>query len=512
MAAVTRWVQYALDAEGVAGDGKNAGCVGTRGSSTATASVGDTFTIGANNNRLHLSIDGDSGPYITLYSGADLDPRFIARDITEKMHDLGKNDEAWDNAVCRWENTPGQGNCFKIYSGSLGVSSAVLVASGTNTAHSTLGFGTKTDVGGTTGSNTYTGTVSVSGTYQGFFDEVYTIVITNDNDATRGIGTAVKNLTYAGTMTTGGVFNHTSDITYTLTIDVSNGTTMGGGTGNVPLMTWSASPADDSTTATELLYPDNWYKVGTKGLMVKFTDAVFSNGYWTIPCYKPDYTQSTSQLDAPGVAYFAYSSDRGDMGAAAVTPASGTWGRLGSRGLYISFDTGADLGVRDAFTVICSAPKPTAYDISSLNYGNVTVSTESDVKSVMFEVVSGAVQLSTVKFGLQNHGSFSHHNAGNSDTYFRFGTVGPANTAGTSPEDGIEWKPNVTAADIDSNTPPAYLYSTKANLSVVSTADDSESIGNTGLVSDPMWVNIRLGSSETGANSTINNRLYFDYA
>lgn len=515
-AATTRWVAYPIDAVGQAGDGRNAGCVGTRGSSTATASVGDTFTIGANNNRLHLSLDGDSGPYITLYSGSGLDPRFIAKDITEKMHDLGKNDERWDNAICRWENTPGQGNCFKIYSGSLGVSSAVAVVSGTNTAHSTLGFGTKTETGGTAGSNNFNGTVSVSGTYQGFLDETYKIVITNDNDAARGIGTATKNITYAGVMSTGGVYNHTADTTYTITIDVTNGTTMGGGTGNVPRMTWTAGPsADDSTAATELLYPDHWYNVGTRGLMVKFTDAVFAAGNWTVPCYKPDYTSGTNVTDPPGTAYFAYSSDRGDMGAAAVTPVSGTWGRLGSRGLYISFEPtgGSDyLGIRDTFTVICSAPKPSAYDITSLNYGNVTVSTESDVKTVMFEIVSGAVQLSTVKFGLQSHGSFSHHNAGNNDSFFRLGTVGPANNAGTAPEDGIEWKPNVTAADIDSNTPPAYLYATKANLSVVSTADDSESIGNTGLMSDPIWVNIRLGSSETGANSTINNRLYFDYS
>jgi hypothetical protein len=132
----------------------------------------------------------------------------------------------------------------------------------------------------------------------------------------------------------------------------------------------------------------------------------------------------------------------------------------------------------------------------------------------MFEIESGAAQMSTVKFGLQNHGSFSHHNAGNSDTYFRFGTVGPENVAGTGAINAIEWYPDITAADIDSDTPPSYLYATEDNLPVVSTADASEAIGNlgTGLVSDPIWLNIRLGSSETGANSTINYRLYFDYS
>ncbi len=520
MVAITRWVQYPLDAEGVAGDGRGAGGVGTQGYSIGTASVGDSFTVGPTTNRLHLSIDGDSGPYITLYSGSDLDPRFVARDITEKMHDLGKSDERWDNAVCYWENHSAYGNKFKIYSGTLGSSSTVVVVSGTNTAHSLLGWSTKSEDGGTvnnsTGApNTFDGDITISGTYYGFLDETYRIVITNDNVATRGIGTPTnKTLTYAGTMTTGGVYNATADTTYTMTFDVTNGTTMGQGTSNVPTLTWTASPSSDNSSAsTELLYPDTWYSVGTRGLMVKFTDAVFGDGTWDIPCYEPDYTSGSNTTDAPGTAYFAYSSDRGDMGAASVTPASGTYGALGTRGLNITFNpTGPsdDLGIRDEFSVICSAPKPTSYNITSLNYGNVTVSTESDVKNVMFEIESGAAMMSTVKFGLQNNGSFSHHDEGNSDTYFRFGTVGPGNTA-TSPAGG-EWYPNIAATDIDSDTPPAYLYATEDNLAVVSTADASETIGNVYLISDPMWLNIRLGSSETGANSSINYRLYFDYS
>ena len=521
MVAITRWVAYNLSAQGSAGDGRGAGGIGTRGYSIGTASVGDSFTIGPTTNRLHISMDGDSGPYITLYSGADLDPRFVARDITEKMHNLSKADERWDNAICKWENHPAYGNRFKIYSGTLGVASTVTVASGTNTAHAILGWSTKSESGGTVenstgGANTFSGDITISGTYYGFFDEVYKIVITNDNDEDRGIGTPVKSITYAGTMTTGGVYNYTADTTYTITINTTNGTTMGQGTGNVPTMTWTAAPsADNSAASTELLYPDTWYNVGARGLMVKFTDAVFGNGTWQIPCYKPDYTSGTNVTDPPGTAYFAYSSDRGDMGAAAVTPASGTYGALGSRGLYFTLNpTGPsdDLGIRDEFYVICSAPKPDSYNITSLNYGNVTVSTESDVKCVMFEIESGAAQMSTVKFGLQNHGSFSHHNAGNSDTYFRFGTVGPENVAGTGATNKIEWYPDITAADIDSDTPPSYLYATEDNLPVVSTADASEEVGNIGLTSDLVWLNIRLGSSETGANSTINYRLYFDYS
>ena len=521
MAAITRWCQYPLTAEGSAGDGRGLGGVGMRGYSIGTASVGDSFTIGPTTNRLHLSIDGDSGPYITLYSGTDLDPRFVARDITEKMHNLAKVDERWDNAICKWENHSAYGNRFKIYSGTLQVASTVTVASGSNNVGDILGWATKSEVGGTTenstgSNNTFDGTISISGTYYGFFDEVYKIVITNDNVSTRGIGTPTKNIVYDGVFTTGGVYNYTADTTYTITIDVTNGTTMGQGTGNVPIMTWTAAAsADNSSANTELLYPDTWYNVGTRGLMVKFTDAVFANGNWTVACSEPDYTDGTNVTGAPGTAYMAYSSDRGDMSGATLTPASGTWGDLGARGLSITITPtgpGDDLGIRDEFLVICSAPKPSAYNITSLNYGNVTVSTESDVKTVMFEIESGAIQMSTVKFGLQNHGNFSHHNAGNSDTSFRFGTVGPDNVAGTGQTNAIEWYPDITAADIDNDTPPSYLYATEDDLSVVSTADASEAVGNTALVSDPMWLNIRLGSSETGANSAINYRLFFDYS
>ncbi len=532
MAAVTRWISYDVTASGVSGLGRNQGGKGTRGVSIGTADPGDTITIGPTTNRFHLSIDGDSGPYVTLYSGSSLDPRFVARDITEKMHNLGKADERWDHAVCKWENvtiggTVTKRNRFKVYSGTLGSSSSVTVASGSNDARTILGFNTKSETGGGAipdgkASYTYTGTVSVSGTYYGFFDETYKIVITNDNDAIRGIGTPSKggSNTYAGTMTTGGVYNNTSDITYTLEIDVTNGTTMGAGTGNVPRLRWASSGSDAQTDWTELLYPGYWYNVGQYGLVVKFTDAVFNTitPAWTIICYQPDYAQGSNASAAVGVAEYVWSSDRGDMSTGTRgTTSSGSFTRMGTRGLYLSFigGTGSNLGAGDCYYIICKPPEPTSYNITSLNYGNVTVSTESSLKPVMFEIESGAAQMSTVKFGLQNNGSFSHHNTGNSDTYFRFGTVGPANNAGGSPMTGQEWRANITAADIDNDTPPAYLYATEDNLSVVSTADTSESLGNyelRGMTSDPMWLNIRLGSSETGANSTINYRLYFDYS
>jgi len=522
MAAVTRWVAYDVSAEGAIGDGDN-GCKGTQGYSIATASVGDTFNIGPTTNRLHLSIGGDSAPYITLYSGSNLDARFVARDITEKLRALGKGTEDYDKAICKWENDGTNGNRFAIYPGELGVGSQVVVAtSGTNSAHAVLGWTTKSEAGGSATSNTFNGTASISGTYYGLVSEVYKIVISDDNDATRGIGSASKGggNTYAGTMSTGGVFNNNSDIEYVISIDVTNGTTMGAGTGNVPTMGWtSTGSADDSSVNTELLYPDYWYKVGSKGLMVKFTDAVFNTASpaWTIQCYKPDGAGGGASSPV-GTAQYVYSSDRGDMSSSPTTTISGSYTVLGSRGVSIKFNPtggGDDLAAGDEFYVICAGPDnaaPAYPNVTSINYGNVTVSTESAVKCVMFEIESGAVQMSTVKFGLQSHGTFSHHNEGNSDTYFRFGTVGMGNEAGTGDTDGIEWYPNIAATDIDGDTPPSYLYATEDNLSVVSTADASESIGNYGLVADPVWLNIRLGAAETGANSTINYRCYFDYS
>jgi hypothetical protein len=52
-------------------------------------------------------------------------------------------------------------------------------------------------------------------------------------------------------------------------------------------------------------------------------------------------------------------------------------------------------------------------------------------------------------------------------------------------------------------------------LPVVVDADNSETIGAShymGMVADPVFLAIKLGASEVGANSTINYRLYFDYS
>jgi hypothetical protein len=523
----TRWVQYDIDAVGLATDGTTGGR-GTRGYSIGTSAGNDVFTLGSTSNRLYLSIDGDSGPYITLASGVELDPRFIAKEITEKMHDLGKVTNSWNNAICRWNNYKSSGAGFEIFSGTLGSASSVVVTSGVHSCANTLGFGTKIESGGLTtpahgGAYGFNGDLSVSGTYGGKFDEVYKIVISNDSfteavTAPRGIAAPVKDAsnTYSGDITTGGVFNAASNITYTLSVNITNGTTMGAGTGNVPTISWTSTAADDSTQSLELLYPNSWYSIGDWGLMIKFSDAVFNtcSPAWVIDCYKPDYVQGSNAAGPVGVAEYVFSSDRGDQSSSPITTSSGAYTRIGSRGIGIKFNpSGSDnFNAGDEFYVICSSPKPSSYYTQGLNYGNVTVSTETPVKNVMFEIVSGAVEMSTVKFGLQSHGSFSHHDQNNADTFFRFGTVGVGNTAGTAPNNGIEWVQSVLSSDIDSDTPPDYLYHTRGNLPVTQTADDSESIGSYGLVTDGMWMGMRIGASETGANSSINHRCYFDWA
>jgi hypothetical protein len=523
MSAVTRWVEYSSSATSSTGTG-GVGIegVGTRAYSLATgASDKDKFNIGAGNNRLHVIMDGDSG-YITLASGTDLDPRFVARDITEKLHNLGKNDPSYDQAQCIWEN-----NQLKLYTGSMGSGASAAVVSGTNTAHLELGWGTKSEVTGsnnnprTSNPNNYDSGVTISGTYNGLFDEIYTIVVSKEWP----INTPVKggSNSYTGTISTGGVVNVGSELVYTINISTTNGTTMGGGTGNVPLMSWtSTGNTDNSSADVELLYPNYWYYVGTKGLMVKFTDAVFSHcpagtPAWTITCDAITYTHGTNSQGAPGNALYVWGSSRGDdSGNNPITTSESSWTQLGSRGIYMQFTgSGTLFQAGDRFQVVCTPPQPQSYDITNINYGNVTVSTESSVKAVMFEIMSGAVEMSTVKFGLQSHGTFQHHNENNTDTYFRFGTVGPGQTTGSSPINGLEWRTSVVASDIASDTPPSYLYATKENLSVVSDADDSQTVGASsfmGMTSDVIYLGIKLGASEVGANSTINYRIFFDYA
>lgn len=511
MAATTRWVEYSTTSATSEHLGTTTSGVGTVGYVEAQSTVGDKFTIGATNNKLSINIDAVGAEEITLTSGVDLDPRFVARDITEKMHIQKPSADSWVHATCVWEN-----NKIKIYSGNIGASSTATVASGTHTAYDTLGFTSNYPYTGQghswKGSNGYDGAITISGTWEGMFDEVYTVIINKEET----IGTPQKTGSYTGTMSKGGQYNCSpGDTTYTITIDTTNGATVGGGTTHVPTYSWTSTPNSDPGGPIEILYADHWYKVGTRGLKVKWTDAVFGSGdLWTVACTKPTKADTGDNPSAlPGTALYVYTSSRGDDSSGGTLTSDTGMTRVGKRGLYMQFGGGStNLFAGDEFRVVCRAPQPSLYSISSLNYGNVTVTTESPVKCVMFEIMSGAVMMTAVKFGLQNHGSFSYHSPG--DTYFRYGTIGGEKVSGGAPTEHKEWRTSVIYEDIDSDTPPAYLFATKANLSVVATADDSESLGNYqgGLVSDFVYLCIRLGADETGSNSSINYRLYFDYS
>jgi hypothetical protein len=542
MAAVTRWTEFPVAGATYVKSSYAKGYRGYKDSTLLTTE--DDFTITSANNKLYLNLDGAGSFNITLASGTELDPRFVAKDITEKIHltTASHPNAALDRyqfSQCEWGCLPGSSkNGFRLFSGTIGSSSAVTVSSGSNTAHGTLGF----DVGaGTGGSNnsfasggyTFNGSVGISGTWYGFWDETYQIMIGETEGAApaaqaNGITSSTQGGSnkYPGTMTTGGFYSSTVETgdTYIITIDTTNGTTVGAGAGAVPRYKVSGHSTDNNPSSeVDILFADYWYPVGTRGVKVKWSDAVFDDVAvgWTIVVEAPKYAAGTDTTAPPGQAKYTWSSNRGDDwmitdGANPILTASGGYTELGTRGLYVTFSGSNSLAPREVYAVQCRAPQPSAYAITQLNYGNVTVSTESPVKTVAFEIMSGAYEISSVKFGLQADGTFSHHDAGDSDTYFRFGTVGPTNNATdpVSSKTGTEWWPNVAAADIDSDVPPVYLYATEDDLAVVASADLSEDLGSqqTYLQSDPLWLGIRLGANETGANSTINYRLYFDYS
>jgi hypothetical protein len=528
MAAVTRWTEYSVDATTYVASSFTRGERGYKDSTLLTNE--DTFTLTSSNNKLYLNMDGAGSFTLTLASGTGLDPRLVAKDITEKTHAYDTADR-YQMAQCDWGCLAGSNiNGFRMYSGTIGSSSSMSVASGVDTAHLTLGFsvgagtgGVNTSFGGATYS--FNGDVLTSGTWYGFWDETYQIMIGEDEagDAkAHGITSTVVggSNTYVGTMTTAGIYAdnvHTPD-TYIINIDTTNGTTVGAGAGNGPRYKITGHASDNNPSDwVDILYADYWYPVGTQGVKVKWTDAVFntvSTG-WTVAVESPQYAAGTNTTAPQGIAKYVWASNRGDDSLNnPVTTVSGGYTALGDRGLYITFSGSTDLGAREVYHVMCRAPQPSTYAITQLNYGNVTVSTESPVKTVAFEIMSGAYEISSVKFGLQSDGSFSHHDQGDDDTYFRFGTVGPENNATVGAATSSEWYPGIAATDIDSDTPPAYLYATEDDLAVVASADLSEDLGSqqTYLQADPLWLCIRLGANETGANSTINYRLYFDYS
>lgn len=483
---------------------------GTIGYAESNTEAPDTLTIQQGvNDELNFTLDGVGPNLITLTSGTDLDARFIAREIAFKMKQI----VGVDFAQCEYINSK-----YRIYSGSMGPSSSVSTSVGTNdvAADLELDFPNTTNGVANDNSGTYTGTMTASGVYTGQFDDIYTLIVA----ATHPVGNAVAGggNVYAGTVTTAGDWNEggTGTEVYTITVDGASNPTMNGGAGNVPVMTWTSSGSgipggDNDASGVELLYSDYYYEVGTKGLRIKFSDAPFgASDTFTVTC-----TTASGGVNPIGTAQYHWSSLKEGKSSSATTTVSTPGGsRLGTRGIEVSFSSGSNLTAGDEFRVIASGPQPTTLGVTTLNYGAVTVSTYSPVKAVWFELMAGATILSNTKFGLQSHGTAQHHNQGNSDTLFAFGTAGRGNSAGTNPNIQTEWRGSVSASDLSSDTPPDYLSATEDNLAEVSTADASEAVGvGPGeMVSDFVWLAVKLGANETGANSSITYRMFFDFS
>ncbi len=536
MAAVSRFVEFSsTGATLVTGASTDQEAFGTRGFSRATGldEGEDTFSVVLNGpDQLNVAINGVGPRTITLASGTGLDPRFVARDIAFKLHSADA-DAAFVNAQCEWRNGhgpisnpgPNTRNEFIIWSGRLGNNGATNVVNvttpGGRDARTLLGFDSVTETAGVDLSTSYTGDVTVSGVYSGQFDDFYTVQITDGELIGGAVGDGGN--TYGGTATTDGMFIGGVDDVYTVTIGTSNGTSMGNGSGNVPTFVVTDTQSDSNATPIELLYADQYYDMAANGVRIKFSDAVFANNdFFTINAFTASGTGG-----APGVAKYIWTSSLGDSSKSiGITPQTteNTGTQVGTKSVEIIFSGASTLGTGERFNIMCRGPQPTDSDVTQLNFGNVTVSTSSPVKVVWFELISGAVSMSTVKFSLQANGTFQHHDTGDLDTDFRYGTSGAGNSApgagGATAGDQAEFSVdgdglgNIVAGDIDNTSPPSNLFATDGNLLVVSSADDAKAVGNFqgAVVSDFIYLAIRLGASETGANSTINYRMFFDFS
>ena len=512
--AISRWVKFDANADTyttIASSNTISG-TGTPGYVEGQSVVSGLVTIvSSSSDQLQVAVNGGSLQQITLTSGANLDARMVAREMTFKLKQIA--DAAFDGLTVDFIN-----NKFRITSSSLGATSQISIDNGTNDCLHKLGLAssqggplTIDSVPGTSGSNNagYTGQVVVSGVYKGQFDDIYTVMVGTSHPVSGTV--AGGSNVYVGTCTAGGDWNESTDESYTITMSTTNGATMDNGAGNVPTITWTSTQGDNNSTPIEVLYSNHWYNIGTKGLRVKFSDAPFGSGdTFTVNCVAIVYAQGSNVAAAVGSAQYVWSSLReGKSTSATTSQVTGT--AVGTKGVTISFSNSGVLTRRDEFRIICSGPQPTTLGVTVLNFGSVTVSTYSPTQVVWFELLSGATVLATPKFGLNSHGTAQHHNQGNSDTKFAFGTAGEGNPA----SDGSQWKKGIVGnTDLASDVPPAYLYATQDNMPIVSTADQSIAMGTAPgeMVTDFIYLAIKLGSLEVGANSSIVWRMYFDYS
>lgn len=467
----------------------------------------------------------------TLISGTNLSPRVIARDITDKMHrEYPVNDPIWTHAYCFWNY-----DAFEIRGGVCGLNASVSVDYTANSAADKLGFthgvtangsdnnrlygGEPAADGKTT--NTWSGTISVSGTcFAGSWDEYTIAAVNNDAGTAQGSASIVTHAsgTYPGTVTLGGIYNYSEDTTYHVNVTVSGSASyMNGVLGAVPVLDWYGTGGDPTSYGSvELLYPNYPYPLGNKGLWIKFSNAPFSypGDSWQILASGILAPSGYNYQWGSAMRTVIWSSLKGDT-SWDITPNNGntaTYGNyfaIGRKGVYIAADQDYNVAAGDTLRVRVPGPVPYRYDVASVNLGNITVTTASRIFAMRFDLPAGAVELTNVKFSLLDDGGMGYHDGVN--TAFRFGTVGEGQPAVTTSYD-VEWRDGVVVTDLVPPT-PEYLYSSVSNLAEVSTADDSQTIGISpfdGLISDYIFNAIQLGADESG-QKTVVYRCYYDY-
>jgi hypothetical protein len=462
----------------------------------------------------------------TIASGVSLDPRVLARDLTDRMHrDHPVNNPIWTNANCRWWE-----NGFQINAGICGHNASVRVDYTANSAATALGFthgvaayGSDNDrlenggvAAGNKTTNTWSGVISTSGTsFAGAWDEWTAVAVNSDGGANQGTAAILTHAsgTYPGTVTLGGIYNYSDDTIYHVDVSVSGSASyMNGVKDAVPLMTWYGTGGDTtmSGSAIQLLYPDQPYPLGNKGLWIKFNNAPFSypGDSWTI--------SASGILDGNNYQWgsvmrkIIWSSHKGDVEWTQQSTATfNNYFAIGRGGVYVAANQDYNVAPGDAIRVRVPGPVPYTYDSTSINLGNITVTTASRVFCVRFDLTGGAIELTNVKYSLLNNGGMGYHDGVN--TSFPFGTVGRGNKASATLYD-VEWWDGITVQDLIPPK-PSYLYDIDANLTVVSTADDSKNIGIDpfdALISDYIFCAIRLGADESGQKTAV-YRCYFDY-
>jgi hypothetical protein len=539
--AIPRWTEMFTNSSGVGlSSYLNAGHAqnnmygrGTPAVLTGTMPAEIPITITSSNSDLAI-VMGDgletNSKTITLSSGINLDPRVIARDITDKMHrEYPVNTPLWTQAYCLWWR-----NNFEIRTGIAGLEASIRLNTCSNNAADTLGLPVSAEAihgsnnnrlydggiaAGNKTTNTWSGTVTVDGTsFAGSWDEYTVVAINSDAGLGQGSASIITHAsgTYPGVVTLGGVYNYTLGSTYHVSVTVSGSASyMNGVKDACPVLDWYSDPASGDTTSSgsiQLLYPNYPYPLGNKGLWVKFSNAPFSypGDAWMIQASGIVAPEGYDYQWGSAMRKIIWSSIRGDVEWAYQDTATyGDSFRVGRKGIYVTADQNYSVAPGDVLRIRVPGPVPYLFDITSINLGNITVTTSSRVFAVRFDLIGGAIELTNVRFSLLDNGGMAYHDGVN--TAVRFGTVGPGQKAVNQDYD-VEWWNEVVVQDLVP-TKPDYLYAIDANLTEVTTADDSKVIGIDpfeSLISDYIYCSVMLGADESGQKTMV-YRCYFDY-